>query len=164
MDSLLELRQNALEQCQVLDTPREASFDRLVFTAAQLFGVSMATISFITAERVWSKARVGWFLPEVERAQSFCAHVIGTDRPIVAEDTSRDRRFARLPTVVGPPGIRFFAGTPLLGPDQVPVGALCIFDTRPRSMSESERRHLGQLGREVSELLLLRVKEPEQQF
>ncbi len=159
----LELRLSALERCHVLDTAREALFDRLVFTAAQIFGVSMATMTFITAERAWSKARVGWLLPETERKHTFCTHVLGAEKPVVAEDTSRDRRFANLPTVVGPPGIRFFAGTPLFGPDKVHIGGLCIFDTRPRSMSERERLQLCQLGREGSELLLLRVREPEQQ-
>ena len=143
----------AVAACNVLDTPREAAFDNLVFIAAQLFRVPMATLAVVAEDRVWLKARVGRLSQNVPRLAAFCTTVVDLDDVLVVEDASADPRFALLPMVVGQPHVRFYAGVPLHGPEAEVVGALCVLDNTPRTVPERARAQLLQLAREA-ELLL----------
>ena len=130
----------------ILDTPREAVFDRLVFTAAQIFRVPMATISFIDGERHWFKAQVGLGISQLPRHITFCEQVLVSDAVIVVEDASRDERFADNPLVTGPPFLKFYAGAPLITPDGVRVGSFCIGDRLAKTLSSRQTALLGQLA------------------
>jgi GAF domain-containing protein len=48
-------------------------------------------------------------------------------------DALLDDRFAENPLVTGPPGIRFYAGEPLILSGTC-IGTLCIIDRRPRDL------------------------------
>ena len=49
----------ALRDYGILDSPPEQAFDDLARLAAETCGVPVALISFVDAERVWLKARLG---------------------------------------------------------------------------------------------------------
>ena len=49
----------ALARYGVLDTPREAVFDRITEMASIIYAAPMAAIALVDAERVWFKSRVG---------------------------------------------------------------------------------------------------------
>ena len=49
------------------------------------------------------------------------------------QDASNDARFSENVYVKGEPGIRFYAGAPLLGSDGARYGTLCVVDFKPRS-------------------------------
>ena len=90
MPALSELaRLEALHKLAILDTPPEEAFDQLAQLAAQLFGVPMAMVNLVDAERQWFKAAVGLPLRETERAVSFCTHWLDGQRgPFVVPDAA----------------------------------------------------------------------------
>ena len=138
-----ELRLAELRAYRVLDTPREASFDRVVQLAADLFGVPMAAISLVDSQRQWFKAKIGIAADETPRDQSFCSYAIARpDSVMVVEDASQDPRFAGNPLVTGDMNIRFYAGACLTTPGGHKLGALCVIDTKPHHPS---REMLAQL-------------------
>ena len=145
-----------LQALDVLDTPRERGFDRLVFIAAQVFRVPVAAVSFVDRGRQWFKAKVGPLPAETRREVSFCAHALHAPDPFVVRDTLRDPRFQRNPLVTGGPRFRFYAGVPLTGPGGKRVGTLCILDTRPRTLTAAQASVLASLAREVTTLLAAR--------
>ncbi len=49
--------------------------------------------------------------------------------------------------MTGEPGIRFYAGAPLVLRTGIRLGTLCIIDTKPRSFSEVQRTQLEDLAR-----------------
>lgn len=123
-----------LRALQVLDTPPEERFDRLVRIARQSFGVPIAYLALIDANRQWFKAKCGLAADETGRDVSFCAHTILQHDTLIISDARRDERFSDNPLVVGPPYIRFYAGHPLRGPDGRNVGTFCIASTEPRTL------------------------------
>ena len=150
----------SLEACGILDTPREAAFDNIVFTVAQLFRAPIAVMTLVGESRVWAKAMVGPLPQEMPRRETFCDALIDAGSMILIEDATTDARFIGLPLVTGEPHVRFCAVAPLHGPGQHIVGGLCVMDRMPRSIPDRQRLQLQQLAREASELLCLSHSRP----
>jgi signal transduction histidine kinase len=139
-------RLQALRGLCLLDTPAEERFDRIVRTAARLFGVPIATVTLLDESRQWFKAQQGLDVPQTPRDISFCGHAILGRDALVVPDSLEDSRFHDNPLVVGSPHIRFYAGHPLRAPDGCRVGTLCVMDRSPRRFSEADRRVLEDLA------------------
>ncbi len=122
----------ALHRYRILDTPPEAAFDRITKLAAQIFGVPTALISLVDESRAWFKSCVGFAVPEVPRDATVCSFAILTEQPLIVPDARLDDRFACNPFVQTEPGLRFYAGAPLLSQDGFNLGTLCLLDTQPR--------------------------------
>ena len=147
----------AVNACAVLDTAPEAPFNGIVFSIAQMFRAPIAILTVVGERRVWAKAKVGPVGTEWARGQSFCHHIVVDRGLLVVEDASADTRFATMPIVMADPQIRFVAGAPLHGPDSHVIGALCVMDLYPRSISERQKLHLRQFAAEAGELLRMRI-------
>jgi len=137
-----EYRLDALNSYAVLDTPPEPAFDRVTRSAASLFDVPIAVVSLVDRDRQWFKSCVGLDASETPRGTAFCAHAIMRDSVMVVPDASADPRFADNPLVTGPPGIKFYAGAPLVTAEGFRLGTLCIIDTKPRTMLSAEQQAL----------------------
>ena len=65
-------------------------------------------------------------------------------------DLSQDERFQQLPFVAGPPGFRFYAGTPLTTNRGVNIGSLFILDNKVRpSLNSDQEAFLGTIAQTV---------------
>lgn len=143
-------RLDALERLGVLDTAPEPVFDDLAWSAARLCETPIALVSLLDAHRQWFKARCGLDVSETPREIAFCAHTILGDGLLEVPDALEDERFATNPLVLGAPGIRFYAGVPLSGPDGHRYGSLCVIDTRPRRLDALQREALARVAALVS--------------
>ncbi len=143
----------ALREYKILDTGREQAFDDLVEIAATLCQVPIATISLVEESRQWFKASLGLTNAETPRDISFCTHTILGEEPMVIRDATLDDRFAESPLVRESPGIRFYAGFPLLTPDRQALGALCAIDRTPRQLSPQQMTSMKALARQVMALM-----------
>ncbi|MCB9727205.1 MAG: EAL domain-containing protein [Deltaproteobacteria bacterium] len=135
-----------LNAAQILDTGREARFDRFTELAADVLGATFATLGLVDKERVWNKSCFGADVAEVPRNLSFCAHTIMAPELMVVEDTAVDPRFAHNPMVTCAPSIRFYAGAVLRGATGQPIGVLAIYDTAPRKFSSADATRLQRLA------------------
>jgi len=153
----------ALFSYEILDTAPEADYQNIVLLAAQICRVPMALISLVALERQWFKAGIGLDVTETPRDLSFCAHaILHAQDVMVVEDTRLDPRFVAHPLVTGQPNIRFYAGTPLVSPQGLALGTLCVIDHFPRTLTTEQRRALAVLGQNVMSLLELRKAHREQ--
>ncbi|GBF05809.1 sensor domain-containing diguanylate cyclase [Deinococcus aerius] len=152
----------ALERYAVLDTLPEAAFDRLTALAARLFGVPISLISLVGSQHTFFKACFGLDLRQTDRSLSFCTHALHSLDVLVVPDLAADARFALHPFVTGAPGLRFYAGAPLVTPDGHTLGTLCILDERPRAgFSDQERAALKDFAALVIDELELRLGRQE---
>ncbi len=149
-------RLEALRQLHILDTAPEAGFDDLVQLAAQICEVPTALMSLVDQDRQWFKARVGLGVCETSRDSAFCAHAILEAELLIVPDALQDDRFADNPLVTGPPHFRFYAGVPIRTGDGLALGTLCVLDTRPRQLSDTQRMALTRLARQLGLQLELR--------
>lgn len=127
-------------------TPPEERFDRITRLAAAAFNVPISLIALMERDREWFKSCCGLDIREVPRDESFCGHAIFERRPLIVSDTRVDERFADNPHVTGAPGVRFYAGYPLILSNGSCVGTLCILDTKPRNIDEAGVSLLGDLA------------------
>ena len=143
----------ALREYAILDTLPEQAYDDLVELAAFIGGAPISLISLVDKDRQWFKAGIGLGASETPRSQSFCAYTIPEAKTLVVEDTLLDSRFSDNPLVLGEPGIRFYAGAPLVDPGGNVLGTVCIIDRQPRSLSAAQISALEALARQVMQLL-----------
>lgn len=140
------LRLSILHERAILDTPPEERFDRLTRLAGRIFGVPIALVSLVDAERQWFKSRHGLDACETGRDISFCGHAILGEGIFEISDARLDPRFADNPLVTGAPHIRFYAGMPLTTPEGYRLGTLCLISDSPRQLSANERQILRDLA------------------
>ncbi|WP_238247242.1 GAF domain-containing protein, partial [Methylobacterium iners] len=139
-------RLEALRALQIIGTPPEAHFDAVCRTSTILFDLPIALVSLIEEDAQWFKAKCGLAVDGTGRDVAFCSHTVLSDTVMVVEDATRDARFSQNPLVTGAPGIRFYAGAPLILGPGIRVGTLCVIDTRPRTFSEAQCRQLEDLA------------------
>ena len=140
-------RLEALSSLSVLDTPPDGVFDAITAAAVQVCHVPIALVSLIDANRQWFKSNIG--LPgvaETPREVAFCDHAIRGRQLFEIADATLDPRFLANPLVTGEPNIRFYAGAPIILTGGECIGTVCVIDTEPRELDESQRAMLRSLA------------------
>jgi two-component sensor histidine kinase len=141
-----ERRLAALHGTGLLDTAPEAAFNSYVRVAAALTGAPTALISLVDADRQWFKAKVGMEAEGTPRNIAFCSVAIEQPDLLEVPDATQDPRFADNPLVTGEPGIRFYAGAPLILSTGEALGTLCVIDYEARTLTPAQRGALVDLA------------------
>lgn len=149
-------RLSDLQSYHILDTAPEPEYDDISKLAAYICNTPIALISLVDADRQWFKAKIGLETSETPRAVAFCAHTILEDRVLEVHDASQDPRFSANPLVLGAPGIRFYAGVPLVSRAGLALGSLCVIDLQPRRLEPAQVEALSALGRQAIQQMELR--------
>lgn len=149
-------RLHSLYELELLDRENTAMFDGAVEMASQITGCPVALVSLVDADRQWFAAARNLDATQTSRDVSFCGHAILGTEVFVVPDARVDARFHDNPLVTSDPNIVFYAGAPLVMPDGVTLGTVCVIDREPRYLSERQTRALAQLGRFVVDQLELR--------
>ena len=151
-------RLNALRRYNILDTPPEETFDRITALAARLFDVPIALVSLVDEFRAWFKSCYGFDTYELPRDATICSFAVLCDDVLVVPDTRDDPRFACKSFAVSEPGIRFYAGAPLITHDGFNLGTLCLVDSKPHpQLSKEQQANLVDLAAMVVDELELRL-------
>ncbi len=154
---LEEERMKALRSFHILDTDPEKDFDEIVELASIICETSISAISLVDSDRQWFKASKGLIVRETPRDIAFCERVIGQGEFMMVNDTLLDDRFRENPLVTGLPHIRFYAGMPLTTSEGFSLGTLCVVDSKPKQLSESQIFALRILAKQVMRQLELRA-------
>ncbi len=148
----------ALRKLEILDTPPESSFDQLTEQAARLCAAPTALISLIDDNRQWFKSRVGLAVEETCRSQAFCGYAILADDALVVTDATQDPRFSDNELVTGEPGIRSYAGVPLVLKNGQRIGTLCVLHYEQTELKPHQIDELHLLANKVVNRLEVRAR------
>ncbi|QIL02749.1 GAF domain-containing protein [Sphingomonas sinipercae] len=155
-------RLESLRAYGILDTPQEKEFDDIVALVAAICEVPVAVINFIDRDRQWFKAEVGLGVRSTPLETSLCSHVILEHDFVEIPDTLADPRMCDNPLCTADQGFRFYAGALLVGREGLPLGTLCVLDTRPRILTDVQRETLRVVAARVMSELDLRLALREQ--
>jgi diguanylate cyclase (GGDEF)-like protein len=142
-------RLSALRGYCVLDTGREPRFDDLTCLAASICETPYSLVSLVDTNRLFFKSAHGMDVRELPHPDFFCGHAIRQRDVFVVPDASRDPRFANHPLVVDGPRVRFYAGAPLVTPQDHALGTLCVVDVVPRELDSRQIETLRILARQA---------------
>ncbi|WP_044398013.1 ATP-binding protein [Lacinutrix sp. Hel_I_90] len=154
-------RLKAVESYNLIDTLPERDFDNITSLIAALFEVPIALVTLLDVDRNFLKSHYGVPFNDSPRSISFCGHAILTDEDIfIVEDSRKDKRFCDNPLVKDHNAI-FYAGAPLVNAEGYKLGTLCVFDTKPRKITELQIKSMVSLASQVVNLFELRKKNKE---
>ncbi len=156
-DSTSQSRIALLAAYGIMDTPEEQAFDDITQIAATICQTEISLVSLLDDKRQWFKSHHGIDACQTPIEQAFCAHAIRACDLLIVEDAQQDERFRHNPLVTGEPFIRFYAGSPLVTPQGVAIGTLCVIDREPKQLDNAQKEMLAALGRQVVDQLELRL-------
>lgn len=150
-------RLRALHELGILDTDPEPEYNEIAKLVAAICGAPVGVVNLIDADRQWFKAETGLGVRSTPLGTSLCSHVILEGDYVEIPDTLEDVRMSDNPLCQGDEGFRFYAGAVLTSEEGLPVGTLCVLDTKPRQLTELQRSTIQTLGRQVMRLFDLRL-------
>ncbi|CAK4685976.1 hypothetical protein LEN26_005966 [Aphanomyces euteiches] len=169
MDDSMRRRQEALMAYNILDTPPEDSFRELVTLAALTCRTPVSCISLIDwdGRRLWIKATQGltesasFSFDDITPATMFCAQCVrggditdgGTfEAPLIIDNAFEHPVYADNP-LVQQRSIGFYCGAPITTPNGIPIGTICVVDSKPRTLTSDQIQTLTLLARQVMDHL-----------
>ncbi|MDJ0349361.1 hypothetical protein QMK22_08530 [Cryobacterium sp. PH29-G1] len=115
---------------------RDTRFDRVVALAQQSFGTESAVFVLHDHARLRVAASAGPTAGNLAWADSMSATVVLQPGALIVGDTQQDERFQDKSSVVGAPFMRFYAAFPIESPSGERIGALSVFDPKPRCIAD----------------------------
>lgn len=151
-------RLTAVHSYNLLDTLPEKDFDNITALIASICDVPISLVTLLDADRNFLKSHYGVNFNESPRNISFCGHAILDESNIfIIEDARKDPRFKENPLVKDMNAI-FYAGVRLVNSEGYPLGTLCVFDTKPRTLSSSQKKALIAMAYQVVNLFEARKR------
>ncbi len=135
-------RLRAVRESGLLDSAREASFDRLTRVAAKALNAPVALVSIVDEERQFLKSCVGVAEPwassrEMPLSHSYCQHAVASTAPLVVPD-AREHPLLRDSPAIREVGAIAYAAIPLATTNGHVLGTLCVIDHRRREWTADE--------------------------
>ncbi|MCW2527269.1 MAG: gmr 1 [Pseudonocardiales bacterium] len=149
-------RLDSVASYRVMDVDLGSEFDAFTRLAAQVCDTPISLISMVGDDRQWYLSHHGVRHTENTRSQSLCSDVVADGAAMVMPDLATMSRYRWMTDVSDPTRIRSYAGVPLIGRDGLPLGTLCVMDTRPRRFNTRRLTALADLAHQVVAALELR--------
>jgi diguanylate cyclase (GGDEF)-like protein len=151
-----QARLESLRRMLTLGAPAEHDYLRVTRLAQKLFNVPITYVSVLDGQHQYLMSPLGMTAMSIPYEESMCRYVIEGKARVVCTDATLDERFMQAHAVVNPPGVRFYVAQPIRNAEGHVIGALCIADTQPRTLSEEEQGLLEDLSYLLESTIALR--------
>jgi serine phosphatase RsbU (regulator of sigma subunit)/anti-sigma regulatory factor (Ser/Thr protein kinase) len=140
----------ALHEYVDVTAPPPHELQAVVRLATRTTGLPHAVVNIIDEHLQRQLASEGFDRADCAREDSMCHYSLGIGGLVHLPDARRDVRFAANPWVDGRSGrIRTYAAAPLVTPDGLALGTLCVFDEAEHDLTETQRADLADLAQLV---------------
>jgi GAF domain-containing protein len=126
-----EARQRAVDELKSRPIPQE-EIDQIVIAARSAYGMTAAAFTLVDNDEHSTVSVTGFPVTTMPRIEAACDVAMHYSGAIVVADTKEDARFRHVPVV------RAYAGHPIVSPDGLPVGMLCVMNTEPLTADAAE--------------------------
>jgi hypothetical protein len=144
-------RLEAIAASGVVQPEPEAAFQEITDQARALFETDGAAFNLVLDDHQWNVVSTLGSSRSMPLSESFCATTVDADEPFVVADAWQTT--AEVPRT----DIRFYAGYPVHTAEGIRIGALCVFDPRPRDVSELPLEALRELALDIERALWRRA-------
>ncbi len=128
------------------------TFKDLTKLAAKITGTPLSMINIIDNYTVWTVSGYGFETQQTPREESVCQYTILEKEEFVVNDLSENPNFMNADFVTKDPHFRFYHGVPI-NADSHNLGALCVMDMTPRSLSAEKVEMLKIIADEITNRL-----------
>ena len=152
-------RLESIKSLDIVNSFAEETYDSITRLASEICQTPIALITILDSEKNWFKSKIGTNIPESGRDISFCGHaILNPDEIFEVPNTLEDARFKDNPLVIDQEGVRFYAGVPILDGEGLPLGTLCVLDSKEHVLTENQKSALKTLAKQVELLFEYRRK------
>lgn len=149
-----EARLRAVHALGLIGSPEQQRLKRLTRLAQKHFGVPGCNITLIDRDCQVRIVRQGEMQASTPRQESLCSVVVAQRAPLVIADLAQQPENPLWQAVLLKESYRFYAGMPLFSPEGWALGALCLLDHHPRSLTEAELEDLADFAALAEDALL----------
>ena len=160
-----ERRAQAVIKTGLVDAPNSDLFQIYCDLARDLTGFEQAKFSLFDGESQCSMAGSGVDENYEVGARSdrskwnVCSYVLLDVEPLIIEDFYKDPDWAEHPYIKSGDAPHAYAGFPVVNKDNYVLGTLCLFNTDPKKISESQEDLIKRIARNIAHLLDLQVEQ-----
>ena len=160
-----ERRAQAVIKTGLVDAPNPDLFQIYCDLARDLTGFEQAKFSLFDGESQCSMAGSGVDENYEVGARSdrskwnVCSYVLLDVEPLIIEDFYKDPDWAEHPYIKSGDAPHAYAGFPVVNKDNYVLGTLCLFNTDPKKISDSQEDLIKRIARNIAHLLDLQVEQ-----
>ncbi|MEH6678533.1 ATP-binding protein [Phenylobacterium sp.] len=122
------------------------TFERIGKLARSIMGGGLGDVILIDGDRTWHASADADFTRQIDIDTSFAGLAAQAQDVLWAADARLDPILAQHPYVAGDPGVRFFAGAPIVLPNGMGLGAVVVAGPEPRAFDDSLAESLRDLA------------------
>jgi len=143
-------RTHTLQQYLLNDVKGREVFKDITIIAASVCNTEHAYITLVDDERLIFLASNHNVLNDIDQTFSFCVTTVKSNEIHEVVDTLEDETFKHNPYVLGEPYVRYYCGAPLIDNNTGCIlGTLCVFDNKPKTLSDNQKKSLALLAKQV---------------
>lgn len=141
-----------------VDTLPEKAYDDIASLAASICNTEISLITLLSDTGEYIKSNYGIGQKQIPLETSFCKHMISQNtEELIVEDITKDSRFKKNYWAVSQPSISFYAGVLLTNASGMPLGTLCVLDSKPKKLTEQQIKVLHTLAQQIIYLFELTI-------
>lgn len=125
------------------------NFKDLTILAAKIAGTEISLINLIDSYTTWTLSGHGLEVQQTPREESLCQYTIMGNPQFEVPNLSLDERFKDKDFIKAPLSLRYYFGVPLTDSDGHQIGALCVVDKHPKSLSPEKIEMLKIIAHQV---------------
>jgi PAS domain S-box-containing protein len=156
MEKIEGLRRKVAKRFLHLKITRHDELQGIVEMAAEICQAPIAMITLTDGSTEFIKFKVGIDMEKTRCDDNLCRQVIEHGKPVVIPDL-HETTFTAKSYSKGKTNTRSYAGIPIITNAGLPIGTLCVLDTKPKYLTDKQLKMLDVMARQAISIMELEL-------